>query len=109
MTATAVAEPAAAVPAATDPPASPYRGLRPYTEADAAFFFGREAEEEIIAANLLAARLTLLYGPSGVGKSSVLLAGVVTLCESAPERISQTKTRPASLWSSCARGEIPIP
>jgi hypothetical protein len=77
VTATAVAEPAAAEPAATDPPASPYRGLRPYTEADAAFFFGREAEEEIIAANVLAARLTVLYGPSGVGKSSVLLAGVV--------------------------------
>ena len=50
----------------------------PYTEADAAFFFGREAETEIVAANLLCARLTLLYGPSGVGKSSVLLAGVVS-------------------------------
>ena len=32
---------------------------------------------EIVAANLLSARLTLLYGASGVGKSSVLLAGVV--------------------------------
>lgn len=69
---------AAAAPAATALPPSPYRGLRPYTEADAAFFFGREAEGEIVAANLLAARLTLLYGPSGVGKSSVLLAGVVS-------------------------------
>jgi hypothetical protein len=59
-------------------PPSPYRGLRPYTEAEAAFFFGREAEGEIVAANLLGARLTLLYGPSGVGKSSVLLAGVVS-------------------------------
>ena len=77
MTETAVAEPAAAAPAVTDPPATPYRGLRPYTEAEAPFFFGREAEEEIIAANVLAARLTLVYGPSGVGKSSVLLAGVV--------------------------------
>jgi Novel STAND NTPase 1 len=77
VTETAVAEPAASAPAATNLPATPYRGLRPYTEAEAAFFFGREAEEEIIAANILAARLTLLYGPSGVGKSSVLLAGVV--------------------------------
>ena len=39
-------------------------------------FFGRERESEIIAANVLAARLTVLYGPSGVGKSSVLRAGV---------------------------------
>jgi hypothetical protein len=61
----------------TDLRPSPYRGLRPYTEAEAAFFFGREAEGETIAANLLSARLTLLYGPSGVGKSSVLLAAVV--------------------------------
>ena len=55
---------------------SPYKGLMPYAEEDAALFFGREAEKEIIAANLQAYRLTLLYGASGVGKSSVLRAGV---------------------------------
>ena len=49
----------------------------PFTEEQAPFFFGRDAEREIITANLIAARLTLLYGPSGVGKSSVLNAGVV--------------------------------
>jgi hypothetical protein len=57
-------------------PATPHKGLMPYAEEDAPFFFGREAEREIIAANLLASRLTLLYGTSGVGKSSVLRAGV---------------------------------
>ncbi len=56
---------------------SPYQGLTPFTEDDADFFFGRDAEREAIASNLLAARLTLLYGASGVGKSSVLLAGAV--------------------------------
>src|SRR5947209_19891732 len=55
---------------------SPYKGLMPYSEDDAPFFFGREAEQEIITANMLASRLTLLYGASGVGKSSVLRAGV---------------------------------
>src|ERR671938_1864172 len=54
---------------------SPYKGLMPYSEEDAPFFFGREAEQEIITANLMASRLTLLYGASGVGKSSVLRAG----------------------------------
>jgi hypothetical protein len=49
----------------------------PFTEAQAEYFFGREAEREIISANLQASRLTLLYGPSGVGKSSVINAGVV--------------------------------
>ena len=58
-------------------PQSPYVGLAPFSEKDAPFFFGREREREIITANLRAARLTLLYGPSGVGKSSVLRAGVI--------------------------------
>jgi WD40 repeat protein len=57
---------------------SPYKGLAPFqdSELDALLFFGRERESAIIAANVLAARLTVLYGPSGVGKSSVLRAGV---------------------------------
>jgi WD40 repeat protein len=59
-------------------PQSPYKGLVPFEDSDldALLFFGRERESEIIAANLLAARLTVLYGPSGVGKTSVLRAGV---------------------------------
>jgi WD40 repeat protein len=57
--------------------ASPYKGLAHYEEEDARFFFGRERDREIIRANLAARRLTLLYGESGVGKSSVLRAGVV--------------------------------
>src|SRR4051812_18738103 len=63
--------------AVTVPP-SPYKGLAPFEDSDldALLFFGRERESEIIAANLIAARLTVLYGPSGVGKSSVLRAGV---------------------------------
>ena len=57
--------------------ADPYVGLAPYGERDAEWFFGREREIELIVANLRASRLTLLYGESGVGKSSVLLAGVM--------------------------------
>src|SRR5215211_3142540 len=57
----------------------PYRGLESYTESedDAALFFGRDSELEVAAANLLASRLTVLYGPSGVGKSSFLRAGLL--------------------------------
>lgn len=57
-------------------PPTPYKGLMPYSEEDAPFFFGRETEREVITANLMASRLTLLYGGSGVGKSSILRAGV---------------------------------
>jgi WD40 repeat protein len=49
----------------------------PFREEDTAYFFGRDHETELVVANLTAARLTLLYAPSGVGKSSVLRAGVV--------------------------------
>jgi hypothetical protein len=54
----------------------PYRGLVPYGERDAHLFFGREADRQIITANLFSSRLTVLYGASGVGKSSVLRAAV---------------------------------
>jgi WD40 repeat protein len=58
---------------------SPYKGLTAFddTELDALLFFGRGRETEIVAANALASRLTVLYGPSGVGKSSLLRAGVI--------------------------------
>jgi WD40 repeat protein len=57
---------------------SPYRGLAPFgeTELDGLLFFGRERETEVLTAHLIASRLTVLYGPSGVGKSSLLRAGV---------------------------------
>ena len=56
---------------------SPYQGLIPYSEEDTDYFFGRERETRLVRASLFAAPLTLLYGVSGVGKSSVLEAGVV--------------------------------
>jgi WD40 repeat protein len=58
------------------PPSSPYVYLDPFSEEDEPFFFGRERETGDIIASLKTRRLTLLYGPSGVGKSSVLNAGV---------------------------------
>jgi len=56
----------------------PYRGLAPFgdSDLDALLFFGRGREREVIVANVLASQVTVLYGPSGVGKSSILRAGV---------------------------------
>jgi len=71
---------------------SPYKGLVPFedSDVDALLFFGRERESRIIAANVLASRLTVLYGPSGVGKSSVLRAGVAhQLREQARENVEE--------------------
>ena len=62
----------------TDEIGCPYKGLAPFEDSDhdVLFFFGREREREMIGANLMASRLTVLYGETGVGKSSVLRAGV---------------------------------
>lgn len=73
---------------ASAPPLEPYVGLTYFTEDHADRFFGRERESAVIISNLCAARLTLLYAESGVGKSSVLRAGVVArLHEAAVEEL----------------------
>ena len=68
-------------------PTSPYKGLNAFddSELDALLFFGREREREIVVANLIASRLTVLYGPSGVGKSSLLRAAVARSLRELPE------------------------
>jgi WD40 repeat protein len=59
-------------------PTSPYKGLAAFEDSDldALLFFGRDRDSQVIAANLMASRLTVLFGPTGVGKTSVLRAGV---------------------------------
>ncbi len=60
-------------------PPTPFKGLAAFqdTELDSLLFYGREREREVVVANLLASRLTVLYGASGVGKTSLLRAAVV--------------------------------
>ncbi|MGH3022622.1 MAG: NACHT and WD repeat domain-containing protein [Gaiellaceae bacterium] len=58
-------------------PKQPFKGLAAFEEPDSLLFFGRERARKIVDANLRSSRLTLLYGPSGVGKSSLLRAGVL--------------------------------
>jgi WD40 repeat protein len=55
----------------------PYKGLEPYTERDAAVFAGRGEDIARVISNLYASSLIILYGESGVGKTSLLWAGVV--------------------------------
>jgi WD40 repeat protein len=89
---------AAAAPEATARlRASPYVGLTYFTEEDALFFFGREPERRIIKANLMASRLTLVYGPSGVGKSSLLRAGVARDLRTTAEQDVEAGRMPESI------------
>jgi WD40 repeat protein len=58
------------------PPQDPFVGLRAFEADEWDRFFGRATWTRIVVGNLVASRLTLLYGQSGVGKTSLLQAGV---------------------------------
>ncbi|MFC7489466.1 MULTISPECIES: hypothetical protein [unclassified Knoellia] len=55
----------------------PYRGLLPYGAEDADSFFGREDDVTACLRRLRDAGVLTVVGPSGIGKSSLVLAGVV--------------------------------
>ena len=73
---------------------SPFVGLDFFVEDDTAFFFGRDAERQRIAGNLRTARLTLLYAESGVGKSSLLRAGVAARLREAEHGYAPGRVQP---------------
>jgi conflict system STAND superfamily ATPase len=57
--------------------AEPFVGLNPFSVDHQDYFFGRDQEAELLGANLRSSRLTLLYGPTGTGKTSLLTAGLI--------------------------------
>jgi hypothetical protein len=54
----------------------PYPGGRAFREDEAPFFFGREEEIGALYETVEANPITLLTGPAGVGKSSLVVAGL---------------------------------
>ena len=59
------------------PTRNPYKGLRAFGELDAADFHGREDEVDELISTLSAHPLVAVVGPSGIGKSSLVRAGVI--------------------------------
>lgn len=55
---------------------NPWVGLAAYTYRDASRFFGRECEIDNISKSILDNVVTILYGVSGSGKSSLINAGL---------------------------------
>ena len=55
----------------------PWLGLATFTEETQRFFFGRDAEIAEIFVRVRDHTLTILYGQSGLGKSSLLGAGLL--------------------------------
>ncbi len=73
---------------------SPYAGLKSFQESDAHRFFGRAREVAAAVARLRDAPLVGIVGPSGVGKSSFVRAGVVPALKASGEQWSTLVVRP---------------
>ncbi|HYH94670.1 TIR domain-containing protein [Hyalangium sp.] len=56
---------------------APYRGLLAFDEAHGEYFFGREPDIEQTLAKIERERFVAVVGPSGSGKSSLVLGGVL--------------------------------
>jgi WD40 repeat protein len=80
-------------------PPSPYPGLRQFTEDDAEMFFGRDDLAEQIAALAATNAIVTVTGGSGVGKSSLLAAGVMP----------RLRSRTDILTVRCVPGEAQTP
>lgn len=60
---------------------NPFPGLRPFEKKDAEFFFGRRTELSEMMRKLQATRFLAVVGSSGVGKSSLIRAGLLPSLE----------------------------
>ena len=58
-------------------PENPWVGLSSYTEANRATFEGRDEETAELARRVRRKSITVLFGQSGLGKTSLLQAGLV--------------------------------
>jgi Novel STAND NTPase 1 len=84
--------------AARGVPKSPYRGIEEFRYVDAPIFFGRDFEARRLLRLVTIYRGVLLYGDSGVGKSSLVNAKVMPLAVDdgyAPERVRVQPVRGA--------------
>ena len=64
------------VPPAGPAPVCPYRGLQPFEQDHAEFFFGRGADVQRLLEHIKGSRLLAVVAPSGSGKSSLVRAGL---------------------------------
>lgn len=77
----AAPEPSQSVPVIPVLPLLPFRHLAPLTEADRGRLYGREADLAILTEHVLFRRSVIYTAPSGVGKTSILRAGLVPRLE----------------------------
>lgn len=101
----------------------PYLGLESFQETDSIFFHGRTREQEELFRLIRRDVLTVVFGVSGLGKTSLLNAGLfpklreayflpisirLTFGEQAPDYITQVKDRiAAEIHTHCV--DTPVP
>ena len=78
---------------ALDEDANPWRGLKVYESTDADVFFGRRRASEALRDRLGEQRFIVVTGPSGIGKSSLVRAGLLPRL---PEGMQPLVVRPGS-------------
>jgi WD40 repeat protein len=84
-------------------PGAPYLGLASYEADQASLFFGREALTGDLLRRLAATRFLAVFGPSGIGKSSLLRAGLLAA-------VDRGELTAAPRWVTvlCTPGEAPL-
>jgi WD40 repeat protein len=78
----------------------PFVGLRPFTDLDRGFFFGREDQVDALESLLARSPLVSVIGSSGSGKSSLIRAGLLPRLERSPFG--------SWIWVETRPGETPI-
>ncbi|WP_232660885.1 nSTAND1 domain-containing NTPase [Pseudonocardia sp. TRM90224] len=72
----------------------PYRGLEPFSEEHAPFFFGRDADIAELVDAVAERPVVAVTGPSGAGKSSLVKAGLVPRLRAAGDTIRELRPVP---------------
>ncbi|WP_031477284.1 nSTAND1 domain-containing NTPase [Streptomyces bicolor] len=89
----------------------PFRGLEPFREQDAALFFARRDDSARIAEAVRAHAFVPVAGASGVGKSSLVRAGVLPLLRAAgltvTDFVGQPETDPVRTLAEALAGQFP--
>jgi len=75
------------------PPACPYPGMRPFSEVESHYFFGRQPEiQTLIEQHLRLYPFVTVIGPSGSGKSSLVFAGLLPALKQSGLFVGKIKT-----------------
>ena len=85
----------------------PYKGLAPFEEEDAQFYFGRERLVDELVARLASSALLAVIGPSGSGKSSLLRAGLLPAIDRWEQAYLRPGERPTAELSRALGGDLP--